>query len=148
VCPSYSGGVAYSNDGEVLKVFQGGGDDLHFANFVAAVRSGKRDALNGDIEQGHLSSAMCHLGNISHRLGGLEWFTKKPQAFNIKSADEAMASMIEHLKKNKIDVEGLKYHLGRKLTIDPRSETFVGDREADAMLTREYRSGFEVPEKV
>jgi len=38
--------------------------------------------------------------------------------------------------------------LGRKLTIEPKTESFVGDKEADAMLFREYRKGFEVPEKV
>jgi predicted dehydrogenase len=148
VCPNYSGGVAYSNDGEVLKTFSGGDESAHFANFVKAVRSGKREELNCDIEQGHLSSAMCHLGNVSHRLGALEFFSKKPQAFNIGSADKAMADMIEHLKQNKIDTDNLKYHLGRKLTVDPRSETFVGDSDADALLTREYRPGFVVPDKV
>jgi predicted dehydrogenase len=148
VCPSYSGGVAYSNDGEILQKFSGGSEEAHFGNFVAAVRSGNRENLNADIEQGHLSSAMCHLGNISHRLGTLELFTRKPQAFSLKAADDAMTGMIEHLKQNKIEVEGLKYHLGRKLTIDPRSETFLGDREADTMLTREYRAGFVVPDKV
>src|SRR5262249_26887832 len=35
VCPSYSGGVAYNNDGEVIKEFSGGGD--HFGNFIKAV---------------------------------------------------------------------------------------------------------------
>ncbi len=40
VCPSYSGGVAYDNDGRIIKRFSGGGD--HFNNFVTAVRSGNR----------------------------------------------------------------------------------------------------------
>ena len=42
----------------------------------------------------------------------------------------------------------MKYRVGRKLKFDPKTETFVGDKEADAMLTREYRKGFEVPAKV
>ena len=36
------------------------------------------------------------------------------------------------------------YQVGRKLAFDPKSERFVDDKEADAMLTREYRKGFEV----
>jgi hypothetical protein len=32
--------------------------------------------------------------------------------------------------------------------IDPKSERIVNDKEANVMLTREYRKGFEVPEKV
>jgi hypothetical protein len=38
--------------------------------------------------------------------------------------------------------------VGRKLTINPQTESFVGDKEADAMLSREYRKGFVVPDKV
>jgi len=39
----------------------------HFKNFLSAVRSGKREDLNAEIEEGHLSSALCHLGNIAYR---------------------------------------------------------------------------------
>ena len=44
-----------------------GGD--HFANFVEAVRKRDHELLNADIEDGHLSAAYCHLGNIAYRLG-------------------------------------------------------------------------------
>jgi len=144
VCPSYAGGIAYNNDGEVIARFSGGGD--HFGNFVKAVRSGKSEDLHADIQEGHLSSALCHLGNISHRLGTPTTFDDKPKAFNIKSADDAMTDMIEHLKENKIEVKGLTYSCGRKLTLEPSALSF-GDKEADAMLTREYRAGFVVPDK-
>jgi hypothetical protein len=35
--------------------------------------------------------------------------------------------------------------VGRALTFNGRTETFANDREADALLTREYRAGFEIP---
>jgi hypothetical protein len=38
--------------------------------------------------------------------------------------------------------------VGRRLTLDQRTETFVNDSEADRMLTREYRKGFEVPARI
>ena len=41
----------------------------HWANFLDAVRAGKDSALHADIEQGHLSTALCHLANISYRVG-------------------------------------------------------------------------------
>ncbi len=41
----------------------------HYGNFIHAVQSGKQEVLNCDIEVGHLSSALAHLGNISYRLG-------------------------------------------------------------------------------
>ena len=40
----------------------------HFANFIKAVRSRKREDLNAEIEQGHYSAALCHLGMIAHRV--------------------------------------------------------------------------------
>ena len=42
----------------------------------------------------------------------------------------------------------IAYRLGRKLHINPSTESFVSDHEADAMLTREYRAPFVVPSKV
>jgi len=41
----------------------------HFSNFITAVRAGKDDMLNSDINEGFYSSALPHLGNISYRLG-------------------------------------------------------------------------------
>jgi hypothetical protein len=32
--------------------------------------------------------------------------------------------------------------------VDTKTEKFVGDKEANALLTREPRKGFEVPEKL
>jgi predicted dehydrogenase len=42
-------------------------DQLHFENFVAAIRSGAR--LNSPIEEGHKSVTLLHLGNIAWRVG-------------------------------------------------------------------------------
>jgi predicted dehydrogenase len=42
----------------------------------------------------------------------------------------------------------ISYRLGRRLKFDPSTESFVGDSEADAMLTREYRKPYIVPERV
>jgi len=42
----------------------------------------------------------------------------------------------------------ISYRLGRDLTFDCTKQKFVGDTEADAMLTREYRKPYVVPENV
>ena len=143
VCPSYSGGVAYSNDGEILEEFSGSGD--HFGNFIKAVRSGKKEDLNADILEGHLSSALCHLGNISYRVGTSE-VLPKGKVFDSKGADDAVKSMVDHLGEHKVSTTDTKIVIGKKLTLD-KNENFVGDKEADALLTREYRAGFVVPDK-
>ena len=47
----------------------------HFTNFIDCVRSRKWQDLNADILEGHLSTSLCHLGNIACRI-------KKPLQFN------------------------------------------------------------------
>lgn len=41
----------------------------HWANFLEAVRAGTGAGLQGDILEGHLSTSLCHLANISYRVG-------------------------------------------------------------------------------
>jgi predicted dehydrogenase len=58
-------------DRKPVVVQQGNGpfpDDEHFANFIDCLRSRQRP--NADIEEGHRSTFMCQLANISYRLGG------------------------------------------------------------------------------
>jgi predicted dehydrogenase len=145
VCPSYTNAIAYNNDGEVIRRFSGGDD--HFGNFIKAVHSRKVEDLNADILEGHLSSALCHLGNISYRLGTEQMFAEKPALLQAdKESIETLGRMQEHLKMNR--VEDTKYKLGRKLALNVARESFLGDPQADAMLTREYRKGFVVPSAV
>jgi predicted dehydrogenase len=126
-----------------------GGGEAHFRNFIAAVRTRKIEDLNADILEGHYSSALCHLANLSYRLGQEVPFNGKTKAFgDDKEAGATFARLEEHLAKdNSLKLDDLKYRLGRKLTVNPSSEGFINDPEADRLLTREYRKPFEVPEK-
>ena len=108
----------------------------HFGNFIAAVRSRKVEDLNADILEGHYSAALCHLANISYRLGQEVPFNKSTKAFgDDKEANETLGRMEEHLKDNSVALDGLNYRLGRKLTFDAATESFVGDSEANQLLT-------------
>jgi len=74
----------------------------HYQNFVDAIRANDPKILTCDVKEGHLSSTLPHLANISYRTG-------------------------------------------RALVFDGKTETFVDDKKADQLLTREYRKGFELP---
>ena len=45
-------------------------------------------------------------------------------------------------------METSQYTLGRRLTLDPKREVCIDDKEATAMLTREYRKPYVVPTEV
>ena len=115
------------------------------------MRSREQADLNADILEGHYSSALCHLANMSYRLGeDVPFSPKKSKAFGDNSeAYETIARMEDYLgKTNGIALDGLKYRLGRKLAVDAQKESIVDDADAVAMLTRAYRAPFSVPDKV
>jgi len=121
-----------------------------FGNFIAAVRARKPELLDADILEGHYSSALIHYANASYRLGKDEPFDPKTRSLgDNKDALEALDRMAQHLgKDNELKVESLKLRVGRKLTVDPKTERFANDDEANKLLTRPARPGFAVPEAV
>ena len=57
---------------EIAKGSGLGGDTTHFQNFADAIRGEAK--LNAEIEEGHLSTLLCHLGNIAWRTTGAVQF--------------------------------------------------------------------------
>ena len=53
----------------------------HFINFVECVRSRNWKDLHADILEGHLSSSLCHLGNIACRLKRTLFFNPEAETF-------------------------------------------------------------------
>ena len=124
-----------------------GGTD-HFGNFLAAVRSRKVEDLNADIQEGHYSSALCHLANIAYRVG-----TTDPHFDGLGSPSaplgDAAHRMLEHLTRdNRLSRGDLNLRVGPSLAFDPAAERFTGDHAeaANALLTRAYRAPFVLPE--
>jgi predicted dehydrogenase len=152
VCPNYAGGVAYDKDGKERERFGWdaakrqfvGSDQHHFDNFVAAVRSRRPADLNCDAAEGHLSAALCHLANISYRLGTAAPIGRAAGAATDKAASAFAAGMLAHLKANKVDTDTTVGLIGQALTLDTKTERFIDNDKANAMLSREYRKGFEL----
>jgi len=53
-----------------------------------------------------------------------------------------------HLSSALAHLGNISYRLERQLTFNPAAELFIGDDEANSMLTRNYRSPYVVPDKV
>ena len=145
------GGWTYDNDGKRIRQFTGTGGSGHHANFIKAVRSRKVVDLNADILEGHLSSALCHMGNISYRLGEE---TSRDEVMQVIGANKEMVESFErfqeHLLLNNVDIQATPRILGPWLSMDPEKEKFVGDfhERANELVTRQYREPFVVPEQV
>lgn len=75
-------------------------------NLVECVKNGSSDNLDNPMIEGHMSASLCHLGNISYRVGQKELF------FNSEK------------------------------------EQFVDNPEADALLSRDFRYPYIMPEEV
>jgi predicted dehydrogenase len=148
VVPSYTATHAFDKSGKWIRSFTKGNED-HFKNFIKAVRSRRHEDLNADILEGHLSSALCHTGNISYRLGA----PKNPGEIKEvikgdRGLTETFERMADHLAKNDVDITKDKVTLGVPLKMNPKTEKFIGNDKADALLTRNYRAPYVVPENV
>jgi predicted dehydrogenase len=138
-------GMAWDNEGKQVASFTGGGD--HFVNFVEAVRSGRREYLNAEILVGHLSTAVCHTGNISYRLG------RKALKSHMDSAvrdfplfAEMYERLLEHLAAHEIDVNDKTVTLGPWLEIDRENECFKDNKQANQLVRGFYREPYTVPD--
>jgi len=78
-------GAAVGGDQTFLKAPDSAG---HFANFIAAIRSGNHYDLNCDIAEGHKSSVLPHIANIAYRIGeSLRFNGEYEQFIDHKEAD-------------------------------------------------------------
>jgi predicted dehydrogenase len=143
-----AGSSVFDPQGKLISTFDGKSEN-HFANFLAAVRSRQREDQKAEILEGHQSAALCHIGNISWRLGKLASPTEIRSEVGKMKANEyvfdALDRTVQHLGDHKIDLEKTQIQLGRLLQIDGDKEAFANSPEANAMLTREYRKPFVVP---
>ncbi len=146
-----AGDFAYDREGKKIRQFGRDEGAGHHLNFLKALRSRNPADLNAEIEQGHLSAALCHMANISFRLGKTGDLEEGKAAMSsLPAAAEAVQSFREHLRLNDIRLEATPATLGPWLTMDSEREQFTGPRaeEANRLLTREYRAPYIVPDRV
>ncbi len=114
----------FDRDGKLVQTFQGRSEN-HFANFIKAVRSGKRTDLNADIVEGHQSTSLCHVGNISYRVGrplpveAITAFLEKQSLHD--DVPRTFARTVEHLRARGVDLNESPLILGELLKIDDES---------------------------
>ena len=146
---------AFDRSGQSIAKFAGPHQVVHQANFIDALRSGDRHRLNADVAIGNDSTGWCNLANIAFRAGS----PGGPSATSGSTADdiaagitdgmfpETLAQMRTHLAVHDVSLGDPSIQMSDWLRIDADTGRFTGagsDR-ANALLRRDYRSGFEVP---
>jgi predicted dehydrogenase len=149
-----SGGAFFDKEGKKIKDVRDDGsskklETTHLANFIAAVRSRKSGDLAAEALEGHLSTACCHMANISHRLG-----KQSPQEAiratieGNKELTDAFERCREYLRENGVNLGATRTTLGPWVTFDSKEERFVDDfaDAANELSRRQYREPFVVHE--
>ena len=148
VIPNYTSAKAFSPDGTVLKEWSGGGDAAHYNNFLEAAQKRDANLLNAPVLEGHLSSALCHTGAISHLTGSVASVDEIKQEIGGDGMFlAAFDRMLEHLAENQVDVTSRPVlTLGAELKMDPSAETITNSTQAAQHLSRDYRKPFAIPQ--
>ena len=66
------------------------GQRAHVRNFLDAIRSRDHGSLNQEIYSGHVSTTMCHAGNISWRTGNKLRFDPQTETFDDAEANKLL----------------------------------------------------------
>ncbi|MDR0337851.1 MAG: Gfo/Idh/MocA family oxidoreductase [Planctomycetaceae bacterium] len=152
---------AFDKKGQLIKEFKSADNtgrmltqfeltERHITNYLDAVAANDPSKVVADARCGALSVALAHLGNISYYLGENNKVSVnelKQTVQKIKSIDDneaTLASTLKHLTDNGVNLKRTPLSLGVVLNIDVEKEVFVDNDAANAMMTREYRKGFEV----
>jgi predicted dehydrogenase len=150
VMTGYRGATAFDRQGRERERFRGGGGEFHFTNFLHAVRRRSCQVLHADIEEGHLSSVLCHTGNISYRLG------REVSRADVRGAlsdmpildslsDRVLPDLVERTRQHQRPPHGEGppgIRVGEVLEFDAVTETFGDSPRANRLLTRHDRYPF------
>ena len=121
-----SGGIIaetslYDPKGNLIRAFEGKSEN-HFANFLNCVRSRKSAELKAEIVEGHQSSSLCHIANISYRLGTRATPAEgQKQLSDIKANDDVQETFERtrhYLADAGVDLDKTRITMGQHLRVD------------------------------
>ena len=113
------------------------------------MRSRNVDGLNADVIEGHYSAALCHLANISYRLGELMPYDKTAGRLgDNRVVVDSFQTIKDNLNAVDVDLTETDFQVGPVLEFDAENERFVDNDAANTLLSRDYREPFVVPNVV
>lgn len=141
----YQNGVASvaEPDGTVISTFPGSQEN-HYRNFVDAIIEDNAERLNGNLYDCHVSSGLCHLGNISYRLGAPVGDDEIASSLQQLGGPQEITMQLSRLRKNMEfnKCPDAQFKMGRMLSIDPKNGHILNDPEAAGLMGKTYRQGY------
>ncbi len=142
-------------DGTLVRHFDGTGRarNDHIGNFIGAIKQRDPSILNCPIDEGHYSSAMCHLASISYRIGSevpdqrLTELQADPSFSLDGKLGEAVTRTLSTVRIATADLETKSpqpFIAGAPLQFVGAGRELTDNSRANALLGKEYRAGFEL----
>lgn len=123
-----------------------------FGNFLNCVHENTPEKLNAPMKVAHYSTALCHIANISQRLGKPASWEECTAGMGANSIlQERMEKVFKSIQEYLPDLDlrkNFQFTLGEVMNIDNQSEQFPGNDAANAMLSKVGRAPFTIPETV
>ena len=130
------GGVPLVGSNTVGNVFYGSDGYMSVDATGYRIYLGEKHELKADVKAGGDDDTATHIANFL-------------QACKTrKYTDLACDVEVGHTSAALCHLANISYRTGRKLKFDPANETFAGDAEANALVIRNYRAPYTVPDKV
>lgn len=143
------GGKVVAPDGSELAKWKGG-QNSHYGKFIDAILKNDNSVLTSEVESAGYSSDLAHVSNIAFKVGKDMAHEEVMERFgHDDDLKESIARYGKIRSDNGVDA-GIQWTYGSKLTFDNKKHQFVGEGadKANPLMTRTYRKGFEVTDKV
>jgi len=141
--------AAYDNDGKHIHQFARHGAENHLPGFFKAIRENNKTLAPCSVEESHLSSALCHIGNISYQTAQATSPAEIVRKLRTSElGGETWRRMLEHLVVDQVDLNEVQAALSPPLIFDAATEHFTGPlaEKANSYLKPVYRKHWKVPE--
>lgn len=149
------GAAAYDNDGKRIRAFEGDGGKGHMDNFLAAARSRRIADLAAPVDLSHVSTVLCHTGNLSYRTGApAAWADVAKAVEGFAEVPALAADMKRHVETHGIDPDKQRFTLGEWLTLEGDTISAVASGDPARLAQAQYleketqRPPYRIPETV
>ena len=141
------------HDGTLVRYFDGKSraPDDHIGNFITAIKQRDASLLNCPIDEGHYSSAMCHLASISYRIGSEvpdQRLANLDPDFTLDGKlGEALTRTLSTVRTSTPELDTKRpqpFIAGAPLQILGKGPELTRNSRANALLGKQYRPGFEL----